>query len=115
MKACAAISGIAPLILNLGARMDMRGQYKAPVALLLEVYPDVYGIGRLGRVRSRPGGFEEQKNLFLILGLYGQDFALNQITPHFSFKLSNQFPCVISIVKCSLVKFKWEKVKCRQV
>jgi hypothetical protein len=59
MKACAAIRGIAPLILNLGARMDVRGQYKAPVALALEVYPDIYGIRRLGGVRSRSGGFEE--------------------------------------------------------
>ena len=79
----------------------MRGQHKAPVALPLEVYPDIYGIRRLGGVRSRSGGFEERKNL---LGLYGRNISLNRITPAFSFKVSNQFPFVISGVKCSSVK-----------
>jgi hypothetical protein len=68
MKACAAIRGIAPLILNLGARMDVRGQHKTPVALPLEVYPNIYGIRRLSGFRSRSGGFEEQKNLLAIPG-----------------------------------------------
>jgi len=76
MKACAAIRGIAPLILNLSARMDVRVQYKAPVPLPLEVYSDIYGIRRLGGVRCRSGGFEEQKNILPLPGMYGQDIAL---------------------------------------
>ena len=105
MKACAATGDVAPLILNLGARKEVRGQHAAPVALPLEVYPVIYGIRRVGGVRSRSGGFEEQKNLLLIPRLYGQHIALIKFTTVSPSKLSNQFHFVISGVKCNSVKF----------
>ena len=83
--------------------MDVRGQHEAAVALPLEAYPDIYGVRRVGGPEA-VWKFRGTEISLTSPGLYSQDIALNQITPGFSCKLSNQFSFVISGVKCSSVK-----------